>query len=96
MPSRLILFAKDFAFIVAGLIRARMPGSLSLADLSRIRFAVRLETLQPMVAVREEPDGIVVVMTGVLLGPLDGGGTSFGFRRSSTGWEKIGSGLWRA
>jgi len=66
---------------------AWVSGSFSLRELASIRWQVRLHTFQPILRIYHNSDGTVSVDTGVQRGPLDGGGNSYEFKRTPTGWR---------
>ena len=67
---------------------------LGAAEVKRITAIVQAETTEPILQIERQPDGTVKVLTGVLRGPLDGGGNLFTLKRTFRGWKIISSGFW--
>jgi hypothetical protein len=74
--------------------RASVSGNLSLRDLVAIRWAVRTQTLQPILIIYQGATGTVKVLTGVQRAPLDGSGYFYELKKTTNGWKITESGGW--
>jgi hypothetical protein len=68
-----------------------IDGTLSEADLRSIEALVRGLTKDPIMKMTVDDLGTVEVMTGVVRGPLDGGGDFYDFAKREGRWVRINS-----
>ncbi|MBI3862318.1 MAG: hypothetical protein HY290_10530 [Planctomycetia bacterium] len=65
-------------------------GHLSAADVAEIESLVSKLTEERILLITVRKSGSVTVTTGVVRGPLDGGGSEFDFEKENGRWVKTG------
>jgi hypothetical protein len=68
------------------------PASLTEGDLQAIEALIRDLTHDPIMQIEADELDNIEVMTGVIRGPLDGGGTYFNFAKRNGHWTQIHTG----
>ena len=66
---------------------AHLSGELSQPDMESIRAVVAKQTSDPIMNVERQAWGVVRVKTGVIRGPLNGGGWTYYMKRSGATWK---------
>lgn len=89
----------NFAWIgFAGLVRTQPANeeqpNVPSADERIIRGIVKKLTKEPILCIALEGDGNVYVKTGVIRGPLEGGGKFFVFAKRDGKWIVKRKGVW--
>jgi hypothetical protein len=73
---------------------ANVVGDLTNEDVAAIKAAVRKQTWQRILTIRQKPDGEVSVLTGRVRGVHDASGKSYRLKKENGHWRIIASGFW--
>ncbi len=68
--------------------------SLSFGSVQELPAILRRYCSDRILSIHAGTNGTVEVMTGVIRGPLNGGGSTYELKRGPKGWEITGRGFW--
>lgn len=66
---------------------AHLSQELSQSEIASIKTVVTQETSEPIISIGRQASGVVRVETGVIRGPLNGGGWTYFLKRSGSTWK---------
>jgi len=76
--------------------RFRTPRALAPQEIQEVSTFIQQQTSYPIRFIERHRDGTIEVDTGVLRGPLDGGGETFRIKKTGNTWKVIQRSLWIA